>query len=1016
MKWTEEQLRIINGRGKNLLVSASAGSGKTTVMIERIISLLQDGYRIEDFLVSTFTKASAADMKHKLMARLRESGDPVLISQIKSLPDADITNLDSFCKKLITRYFYAAGIDPDFELMNENEARGALNASLDEVMREYSASGDGEFSELRDFMTVNRRDDRFRACVKDVYYYAVLRPEPEQFLTELCEKNYEEFIADKKRVREERLISRITSYALECKEVGFTRNEEGARLLIERIRSNNPDLPVLRGRVGDFERLNAVYKELREEAEALFEPTEGYGPSHRHLKKIIEIALRLKAVYDAKKKRSSRLDFSDLEHLAYAVLIQPEIAEETGKRYKFVFVDEYQDINPLQEKIISLITASKFMVGDLKQSIYAFRGCRPEIFAERALEYGTGEGGELVSLNVNYRCGERIVAFVNAVFDAAMTKENSGVDYAVEAHMVAKSGREGFTPGVVLYESSAKEEEGLYDVERGELDCPEAEGVANRISQLVAGIEENGVRRSFGFGEIAVLTRSTGREIIALTQKLRARGIPYYLSRKTRFTTIKEVRMLISCLRLIDNNKDEIALAGAMLSHAGGFTPAQLIRLKGERKSLWEAVFEAAPQREEGELRTKTERFLSKLNRYNALSVATSVDELAGRIIEENDFFLHAFSEGGDAEGLDEFLNYICESPLKESLHGFLTELEESEPDYVANGGGDAVKIMTIHGSKGLEFPAVILMNAGKEYNLTDSSQPIIMQDGRIAIKGFDGIGGREYKTDLYATLLEDKIKSERAEELRLLYVALTRAREFLEVYASGNRGYMKLFEPILDRYARPPQPERRAPKRELIPPFTPNEALTERIKKRIAFSLPQSNAPQKTYVTKLTATDKPVFASGLTSSEVATLRGTAYHSAMEGLDFEDVEGSYGRLPQNIREVVDKRKIVEAAKVIKPLIQGKALYREQAFILPVNAEEYGFEGGKTLVQGVIDLMAVGNGECIIVDYKTGSESYAFSESNVRQIKLYKRAAEEILGITAQAYIFSFDTCAVRRVE
>ena len=378
MNWTHEQNKIIKDRGQNLLVSASAGSGKTTVMIERIVSLLEDGYRLEDFLVSTFTKASAADMKQKLTKRLRESGNPALVSQIKSLPDADITNLDSWCKKLVAKYFYAVGVDPDFEILGEGEARAELDCALNEVFSDYAERGDEQFARLRDFMTSSRRDDDFRSCIKSLYYYASLYAEPEKELDSFAHCDMDGYLQEKNDAKRQKLIGEFLLYSDECKAVGFERNVAPALAYAEWLKGSGDTPATVKGNVGDFTELNEKYKTLIAQARAFMESVSGdkkltsYAPNIDNTRKIVEITRKVKKAFDNRKKRKGVLDFADLEHLAYKILSVEEINREIKNRYKFVFVDEYQDINPLQERIISMVDAQKFMVGDLTKAFTPF--------------------------------------------------------------------------------------------------------------------------------------------------------------------------------------------------------------------------------------------------------------------------------------------------------------------------------------------------------------------------------------------------------------------------------------------------------------------------------------------------------------------------------------------------------------------------------------------------------------------------------------------------------------------
>ena len=1009
MKFTPDQQSILAAKGKNLLISASAGSGKTTIMIEKIVTLLSQGADLNQFLVSTFTKAAAADMKAKLISRLRKL--PQLRPQLKKAATADITNLDSFCQRLLTKYFYVAGVDPDFEVIDENRRRGMVNRLLDQIIAEENASARQDFAILYRLMLTNRRDDRLREAVIALYDFAVCQPRPQEFLHScLLDGHEREFDCRLARFAEgerRRLKEELITLFRECEEAGFKRNLDYITQLIEFL-EGEPLPPAPRSKVdAAFTELNRRCGKLKERCLDAFSPRVSYRRTEGFIAVLIRLADKLLTRFAQYKRENSYIDYADLEHYGCSILADDEVKTEIVSRYSYVFVDEYQDINPLQEKLVSLLAAGGelFMVGDVKQSIYAFRGCEPSIFLNKAALYEKGEGGSLIRLNVNYRCGKNIIDFVNEVMDRTMTPANGGVDYKREARLRCGAGFDGEPVKMYLFrKETPAPARGLYDITAPPASDPEAAAAAYRIASLIGQtVEAANGHILLRPRDIAVLSRAGGAHIERLTAELKKMNVPFMLARKLRYRSLPEIKGLLSYLDFIDNHADETALCGAMLSYIGGFTAAELLEIK--RRDL---TFAASVAACEGRLAAKLQTFWQRADRYTRLSAVLPAAELTNTIVAENEYFKYVLGAGGDGLVLDEFLEYIRTRPAA-GLHEILALIEEEEPECELGTGGDAVKILTVHGSKGLEFPAVILYGAGRRLN-RKTAPVIIDRELKAAVKFMDEEAGEEENTDLYEAVKTVNARREAEEELRLLYVGLTRAQSLLEIFGTGEKGFLAQLLPFKEKYAAVIRPE---PLPAYIMPPPADVSLVDRLKQRLYYRVTALTAPQKTYVTKLAAAaeEEParyLFESG---DEGGALRGSAFHKAMELIDFcLPFQPQWLSLPAEIRALCERQQIERAVARMKELTANKTVYKEKSFILPVKAAELHFDGEEdVLVQGVVDLLIVKKDRAVIVDYKTGDPRSLRKEAYKYQLQLYIKAVKSILGLSAEAFVYSFES-------
>ena len=1020
MDWSDKQLEILNGSG-NMLVSASAGSGKTTVMIEKIRRLISNGASLKNMVICTFTTAAAAEMRGKLGMALAEGG---FREQLEYLPQADIATLHGVCARLIRTYFYRTDADPAFELLREGEASAMRAECLTAVLER--AEGE-KFRLLYDALLVNRGDDALRTIINKIYMYSRTRPDGEGWL-DRCTRMYSltEAVCGELKARfAQRRVElgvEIDKLRRMTAEAGFKRNvplceklrdwlfglEEPFRLpsskTEEKFCELNEQLKALKEKVKRF---------LENESEALSAPPASEAAAEAEL--LVGLVKEFSAEYSEQKRRKGKLDFSDLEHYALEIL-ESESGEEIRNGIKYVFVDEYQDINPLQEEIIRLLSgkAELFEVGDVKQSIYAFRLCDPGIFTHKYRSYRRTGGGKAIDLTVNYRSASGVVDGVNDVFRRAMTEEFGGVDYS-GAELVC--GRETDGEKVRLKIVADRENApraAIYSVRddaggTGKRHAQAAAAAADIADLLEGTITENGKTRPIMPGDIAVISRSRTQTLDELYVMLKSLGIPAAYAVKGRSQDSVAVRPLINMLRLIDNRSDDIMLAACLKSRFGGFTDDELadIRRSGG------GSFSQAVSSYRGPLEERLKAFSDKLDRYEELAARLPADETAGIIVSEAEYFEYLYSEDDGealAAALSRFLKLAGEVAVTIRDLIDYTDQEPEDNDYY--GGGDCVKLMTAHASKGLEFNYVIILDADREFRMDDASGTVLTDDEYgLVVKKFDYEARETVKTALYYLASEAVRKRMREEELRILYVAMTRAKEKLYIYAADKKqsdeatcwlGWLKnALEPeyVTAEESEKPLKSRIASR--------PDRQLAAAVRKKLEFVYPYGHLPQKTTVTALAESEDETsdvrYIGASTDSERAAEVGTAYHLIMENMDFyAGFDGEWDRLSAEFpheAEMCDREKIRAAACAMAELAKGKTAYREQPFIM---------DDGGTLVQGVIDLLLIGGDGAVIVDYKTTRSYDLTTPAYVFQTNAYARAVRRLLGIPVRAvYLYSF---------
>lgn len=1253
MKFTPEQQRVIELHNSNILVSAAAGSGKTAVLVERIIRMICDGEHpadIDRLLIVTFTNAAAAEMRERIAAGITarletDPGNEHIQKQSALLHNAQITTIDSFSLFLIRNHFNEIGLDPDFRVADEGEIKLLQQEVLAQLLEDAYAGqfvpeAPEQFHACVEYFCPGGRESVLEQHILNLSRYAGSFPWPEEWLEErkndyaagdmeaLVHSDYGQYLTERvnrtvegclEKLREVKrlcelpdgpyMYGELTEAEIEqlerltsCKDM----EEQAAKVptvTFGRLPSKKDDSvdPAKRELAKAIR--NSVKDTLSDLSESYFKtPLELAVEQGKACREPLRILLDLVLEFDrrllAAKQERHLIDFSDMEHYALQILLKREKVEESGgtgtdrteTKYRIVpsdvameyrqyfqeiLIDEYQDSNLVQEYLLSAISGeeegryNRFMVGDVKQSIYKFRLARPELFLEKYDTYQ--EAGDLcrIDLAKNFRSRIQVVDAVNDVFSRIMSREIGGIAYDDKAALYPGAvypAQEDPAYGSELLlirkpEKGEREESGIGEqhaegagvlVDYDNVRQLEALAIAARIKQLKGSLQvmekSTGELRPVRYSDMVILLRTTSGWDEEFKKILEQQGIPVYITSKTGYFGALEVQELLQFLRVLDNPRQDIPLFGVMQSVFGGFTQEEIaqIRSGGEghsrkRMTLYEALKEVAQsgRTEDTELSIKANDFLQRIDHYRNLTPYTSIRDLLQRILDDYDYlnYVTALPTGSKRRANVEMLLTKASAFEKTSYFGlfhfirYMEQLEKYDVDYgeadTLDENADVVRIMSIHKSKGLEFPVVFVSGLSKRFNMQDANQSLIVDmDLGVAVDYVDSVRRIKNKT-LRRAVLSAKMKEDNlAEELRVLYVALTRAREkliltsvlekaeekwelsqmtgqekltYLDFCEAGS--YMDFLLPILPKTGIAVKTlrtedlaaeelgeqlrmgDRREQLRLIACGETPltgdpeeNERKLMHLRERFAYQYPHPGL-QKLY-TKTTVSELKIAAMAekdeaafhtFEEKEVVpyipgfrreqekvsgAVRGNAFHRVMELLDFmyvfvesglfEKCPGDYEtyrkrldaeRLKNRLEEFLQREtislrlteeyaKAVSLPKILNFLEQELAyrmwraqeqglLYREQPFVLGIDAKRLDPdlpEGEKVLIQGIIDVFFIEDGEIVLLDYKTDvidSLEALWNRYNV-QIQYYEEALTKLMQMPVKERIlYSF---------
>lgn len=914
VKWTEEQQKVIDVRNKDVLVSAAAGSGKTAVLVERILSMVcgdKEGDTptdVDRLLVVTFTNAAAAEMRERiglaLTKRLLEDPESVHLQKQQTLiHNAQITTIHSFCQYVIRNYFHQLDLDPSFRIGDEGELKLLKGEVLKELLEDRYTQNSPEFVNFVETYAVGKSDAAIEDLILQLSEFSMSHPYPSKWLEgcmdtyqaasleDLNQSKWMEFLLDYVR----RLLTGWQEELKEglriCKEADGpymyqeallkdleqvealcgSRSYEEYHIILEDMvfarLSSKRDKNVDEGKKARIKELrDRMKKSLKDLREAYFscpleDTLELLKMAAVPTKVLISLVKEFLERYQEKKRSKNLADFSDLEHLALEILVSDvqeksgslavtvtDAARELSERYVQIMIDEYQDSNLIQEIILNSVskretgTPNVFMVGDVKQSIYRFRLARPELFMEKYNSYPqTDEGPAIrIDLHKNFRSREEVLLGVNEIFCRLMTPGMGGIRYDEAAALyhgafMPESEEEMNRPELLLLDKDAPELlDGENDLTVREI---EAYAAAERIKELLARQQVwdagKGAFRPASYGDIVILLRSLTGWGDVYARVLTEAGIPAHTESRTGYFTTVEIQTLLNLLRVTDNPRQDIPLAAVLKSMIGGFTDVELALVKSRYpdRPFYEACMrfwqEAEPERgEEDKSKEREDRkklgrrlkvFYQKLDSYRCKAEYLPIHEFLWFVLEDTGYgdYLAAQPGGEQREANVRMLIERAVSFEKTSYRGlfhfvrYIEQLQSYQEDFgeagITGENEDAVRIMTIHKSKGLEFPIVIVGGLGKSFNRQDTrSRVVIHPDLGLGVDYVDF--GRRVKISLLPKkVLQKALDLEMlGEELRVLYVAFTRAKEKLILLGSAKKLGEKLEQSQGERNDKP--------------------------------------------------------------------------------------------------------------------------------------------------------------------------------------------------------------------
>lgn len=1122
--YTPDQRKAVIAEGRNVLVSASAGSGKTFVMIERVIRLIVEGKaEVGEILAVTYTTAAAEEMKQKLVkaiiAEINAGRDAARFRKaLSEVPTASISTFHSFCANLIRTYFYALDVDPSVSVADENQAGELKNKALDSLFESLYETRDEDFLYLVRIMGRSRGDDSLKETVKKLYEFASSEKSAEEFLTKAAENITEKsfyksenelygiftaYIKELIRIGENLTsLAESYGYAVYVEYVGellvklkTCLNAKDFRSLIKAAGLSVPkaprttskddeDLAAYKGKLEYFKKkCKDVYDDIREASPNDDEEKDlsEYLSTARATKALCRLTIDFGKEYARLKADAAALDFADLEHFAYRLLSEnPDVLSAVKQKYKYVFADEYQDVNGIQEAILSLISSDNaFMVGDVKQSIYAFRGCNPDIIAAKFERYERGEG-ETVSLDENFRSTDAVLAAVNKTFSPIMTKDFGGTDY--KNNPMTGSGKypQGYGETILIEIPEAEKEKtikgGVYDIV-DDVNAP-APKAAFAEGAVVANIVRNEAggkvydlkakrEREVTPKDFAVLTRNSSGFPTEIVRHLKRNDIPVSSSAKNPVGDYPEIKLLKDLLKIIVRFADDAPLFACLKSAIGGVSEAESAEIKraayaaitsdtGDKPAATKKPTFADCYRwyllsgEDENIRNKLKNFDEYISKIRLLSGFENAGEILSRVLSETGLDLEILSQKNGGIRLSRVERFIAEAGSGEnglSVSKFLTRAESDDGDVSvgSSDGDDSVTVTSMHASKGLEYPIVILAGLGKRFNLDDTKKEILTDryEG-IALKFYDEESKRTKITLPRAAFKERARLNAIKEEMRVFYVAMTRAECKLYLVTSEpveeNDDFTSiLFANKFSDFIKTKYFDKKitADDTEIGDGEDVREvyiskdrpALTDLIRKNLSFIYPYEedvNLPVKRAVTSLaedaTTDDDEMTEIRLPVDKTTRERGIAYHAFLQHADsfYEDAGVLLEKIKTGKKLTDEQLALLSEEKLRKILraplfeeIRGYKFYKEQPFIAQMAANEISNTNatGDVLVQGIIDLLAVKGDKAIIIDYKYSKKSIShLKETYAYQLALYKKAVEKTLKLKVEKTIlFNLNT-------
>ena len=849
----------------DLLVSAAAGAGKTAVLTERIARLISEGADVNELLVVTFTNAAAMEMRSRIEARLTELSESAegeravnLRHAAASCERANISTLHSFCMNVLRRNYHEAGVDPAFEVADNIEREILLTKALNETLENRFLLNESTPDEgFKALIAAVRNDLRLDSLIRALYAFCIARPDPDAWLSMALDNytvNFKEVSSDIASSLVSSAHSELQHFLDRAKELSVSVDEvhAGVRdalrddmsMLLALILQNDYDSISTGLSAASFSRLTWKRGTDEDEKEDVRLYREELKKSVTRLKKVFSHSLSeeartaellsapIKALIELTrdfmerfriiKEEAGVIDFSDMEQLTLTALKNPGIADEYRSRFKYIFIDEYQDINPAQEAILASISkGNRFMVGDVKQSIYRFRQAEPNIFIDKYNTYN-GENGRIrIDLNRNFRSRTAVLDAANLLFEKLMKGGSVGeIDYSDNAALI--SGTPDNPAGSVELVLIDPETETYFDYDPAEQEETEsstnaklqAAYAAKRILEIMETCSKytaDGEALKYRFSDFCILLRSAKNSVTDWVNTLSDCGVPCVTALGEGFYQAIEVRLFVDLLRVIDNRRQDIPLLAVMRSPVFGFTDEELAHVKSdyEGNDILDRAISASRDEQRPSWSIKCSEMLTKIDEWRDKKRLMELAVLVSSVLDESKLkaYVSALHGGGAREdNLETVVSLAAKfSSNGGSLSGFIRFMDAAKESGTepakAPPAADAVKLMTVHASKGLEFGVVILGDITKKFRRT-YDRDVGVFDSKLGIGLCSVSGGRDEKSMLQRAIASREADRLNAEEMRLLYVAMTRAKDrliLLGVKKNAREYAEKLAHPLSD-------------------------------------------------------------------------------------------------------------------------------------------------------------------------------------------------------------------------
>ncbi len=1113
MNATPEQTAAINARG-NVMVSASAGAGKTTVMIKRLADILESGADLDNVLCVTFTKKAAAQMKEKLRSELvkRLNCDDAdrrnrLRVQLGKINTADISTIDSFCSRLVRTYFYELQVDSSFEVVSDRAEKEELKErAMDAVFDQAYASGDGDFYLLLDRLKKKRSDKPLRNMISSAYdavrtcsdYKRIIAMAKEGTFTE---EGFMRVCARLKKLIADKLQSFILSIDRFEERFRKLRSEERFFEILDDMSENialyakSPDLfgaparlTALRRPSGDGDE-DKLFKNFIEKIKKKFKELTDYDEQTERLRffesgklavAFSDLLSAFDEAYYGVKLDEGKMDFGDLEQCALRLLrgedCDKDVKEGIREKYKYVFVDEYQDVNPIQDEIISLAAGNDvFFVGDVKQAIYGFRGSRSEFFSNKCKS--VDGDGKFIILPDNFRSAEGVIGFVNQVFSKVMKPPYCAFDYG-DGHAMRGGARYGDNyKGIAefcCFEKQAKQRDTadkVYSVAGEKVAAKQFTAEAVAVLHLVEEALKStyydpdlGREVKVQTGDICVLTRKRSNKNIQDIVRALSAEYPVAASAEVNVCERPEIIKILNILSYLDNAEQDVPFASALLSPLGNMTENELaaVRLRyGKGEPLFRVLAKRYAAENSDGVAEKLNAFFKRAERLRSLSGSIGAAKLIDEIMKDGAFAAE-FSSKAKLSYLRALQRAAYGANGELSLNAFLAKIKAggnkvTAPSSVA---ADCINVMTMHASKGLEFPVVIVADIAASFKGDGGENMPFDEEFGFAPRYYGE--DRIYRdTVLRKLVAAEEAKENLSNEINLLYVAFTRAKYKLYVLTSE----VNQFDPLAAVYASDyaslldfdgvnlsilaAQPQVTGKREGEAVPLTdcPDKELLEKLRSAATFkygfetavTLPVKSSASRLLTERDGITDgQPIFADEYAAdggdNDSAVETGIAYHRFLELCDFavKDLKGveeelakfnSQGLISDGQLKLLDAEKLTQIiAMPAFGAVADKALYREREFLCRLPSTGYialrdgvpdgvsvgGDDGNGVIVQGAIDLLCVErrDGKAVaaqIIDYKyTARTDESVREKYAPQLGLYKSVVCKIYALAEEA--------------